>query len=85
MEDEYRSHISLSTRIHTESYTMTTASNHSLTSFPFRMMPVENCLLMQYIQQVKENMTNLHNFKCDLGHLGQNFLFFFPCWIQAKR
>lgn len=77
MKDEYKSQISLSIRVSAESYTMTTASSHSLLNIAFnKLFHLKQFLLMQYIQQVKENMWNWNNFKCQLGCLGQNFFFF---------
>lgn len=60
MKDEYKSQISLSIRVSAESYTMTTASSHSLLDIVFnKLFHLKQFLLMQYIQQVKET--------CEIG------------------
>ena len=60
MKDEYKSQISLSIRVSAESYTVITASSHSLLNIVFnKLFHLKQFLLMQYIQQVKET--------CEIG------------------
>lgn len=83
-KDEYKSQISLSIRVSAESYTMTTASSHSLLNIAFnKLFHLKQFLLMQYIQQVKET--------CEIGTtLNVNWdvwdkISFFSCWIQPEK